>query len=46
MMVKKEGYDQTKNFTLFNNHVYNYDSDYGQIPESFLISEVDLLLGT
>ena len=43
---KKEGYDQTKNFTLFNNHVYNYDSDCGQIPESFLISEVDVLLGT
>ena len=43
---KKEGADQTKNFTLFNNHVYNYDSDCGEIPENFLVSDVDILLGT
>ena len=43
---KTTGADQTKDFTLFNNHVYNYDSDCGEIPESFLVSEVDILLGT
>ena len=46
MMEKKSGADQTKDFTLFNNHVYNYDSDCGEIPENFLVSEVDILLGT